>query len=567
MFRLFATVTLLMVCSGIQLAAEETTLLRDPEAVRNGLVVSVDPIASKIGAEILQRGGNAVDAAVATGFALAVTHPEAGNIGGGGFMVVRLAKDNDCFAVDYRETAPKLATPTMFLDEKGNIDPKKVEIGWMVVGVPGSPHGLWTAHQKAGKLPWKDLVQPAVALARDGFVVDEYLSKGLRSQQKDFLRFKEAARVYYGAEGTPPEAGSTLKLPELAHTLELIAEHGPKGFYEGQTAEKIDAAMRQFGGLVRKEDLAEYRAVVRKPVRGTYRGYEIVSMCPPSSGGVTLINMLNILEGYDLRESGHNHPLTLHRMAEAMKRAYYDRAKYLGDPDFVEMPIDQLLSKQHGEKWRAGIGERATPSTQLGSDILSLRESDSTTHFSVIDREGNMVSNTTTLEGSYGAKVIAPGTGFLLNNEMHDFNVKPGLTDETGKIGTKPNLIAPGKRMLSSMTPTLVLKDSKPFLVVGSPGGRTIINTVLQVILNVVDHKMPVQAAVDAGRVHHQWLPDVLRLEKRVDGAVVEPLRMQGHNVEHTGIQGDCHAICIDPKTGYYIPGIDRRRRGGAYGF
>lgn len=558
---------LVVTIAGLNSAKAQDVLQKDPKSVKQGLVVSIDPIASRVGAEILQQGGNAVDAAVATAFALAVTHPEAGNLGGGGFMVVRLAQNNECFAVDYRETAPKLATPTMFLDDKGNVDPEKVEIGWVVVGVPGSPHGLWTAHQKAGRLPWKKVVEPAIALAAEGFTVDEYLSRGLASQQKDFQRFKEPARVYFGENSEPPAPGSRLKLPDLAQTLRLIAEHGASGFYEGPTADRIDAAMRSSGGLVRKSDLADYRALIREPVRGEYRGFEIVSICPPSSGGVALITMLNILEGYDLRKSGHNSPLTLHLMAEAMKRAYYDRAKYLGDPDFTDIPVDRLLSQEHGDQWRAGIGDKATPSIQLGADILSAGESDSTTHFSVIDRDGNMVSNTTTLEGSYGAKVIAPGTGFLLNNEMHDFNVQPGTTDETGKVGTKPNLIAPGKRMLSSQTPTLVLREGKPFLVLGSPGGRTIINTVLQVILNVVDHQMPIQEAVDAGRVHHQWLPDVLSLESRVSKEVIAPLQERGHQVRQVGKQGDCHAIWIDPEAGAYAPGVDRRRRGGAYGF
>lgn len=541
-------------------------LQRDPQRVKGGLVVSIDPIASKVGAQILLDGGNAVDAAIATSFALAVTHPEAGNIGGGGFMVVRLAKNNECFAVDYRETAPKRATPTMFLGDNGQVDPEKVNIGWLVVGVPGTPHGLWTAHQKAGSLPWKDLVMPAVKLARDGFVVDDYLSRGLASQEKDFRRFEEPARVFY-PDGKPPKSGSMLKQPDLAETLERIAEEGPRGFYEGETAARIDAAMRKFGGLVTTEDLASYKAVLREPVRGTYRDLQIVSICPPSSGGISLINMLNILEGYDLRKSGHNTPQTIHLLAEAMKRAYYDRAKYLGDPDFVEIPVQKLLSKEHATKWRQSIGQTATSAVELGADLLQPAESPSTTHFSVIDRVGNMVSTTTTLEGSYGAKVMAPGTGFLLNNEMHDFNVKPGETNESGLIGTPPNLIEPGKRMLSSMTPTLVLKDNQPYLVVGSPGGRTIINTVLQVILNVVDHQMPIQQAVDAGRLHHQWLPDTIVLENRIPETVVAPLEQMGHRVRRTSKQGDSHAIFIDPESKDYVPGVDRRRRGGAYGF
>ena len=497
-------------------AAAESKLTFDPVEARHGLVVSVDRFASQAGAEVLRDGGNAVDAAVATALTLAVTYPAAGNIGGGGFMMVRLAKTGECFAVDYRETAPRLATPDMFLDDHGQIDPEKVRIGWLVVGVPGSPMGLWTAHQKAGRLPWCRLVAPAVRLAEEGFRVDEVVSRGLRGQEEDFARMGEPARIYLDKEGRSPKVGALLRLPGLGETLRRIMEQGPDGFYTGPVAERIERAMRQNGGLIRQEDLASYRAVIRQPVRGSYRGYEIVSICPPSSGGTTLVDMLNMLEGFDLGSMSPQSPRRLHLLAEAMKRAFYDRAKYLGDPDFNKLPMQMLLSKAHAAQWRRGMGERATPAAEIGADILSVPESPQTTHFSVIDSEGNMVSNTTTLEGAYGAKVIAPGTGFLLNNEMHDFNVKPGLTDTEGHIGTKPNLVAPGKRMLSSQTPTLVLKNGRPFMVVGSPGGRTIINTVLQVILNVIDCGMDIQAAVDAGRVHHQWQPDVLSLEKRI---------------------------------------------------
>ena len=550
-----------------RLAAAEPALRQDPTEARHGLVVSVDRLASRAGAQILHQGGNAVDAAVTTALVLAVTHPAAGNLGGGGFMVARLAKTGECFAVDYRETAPRLATPEMFLDDRGQIDPQKVQIGWLVVGVPGSPMGLWTAHQKAGRLPWRQLVAPAMLLAEEGFVVDEVLSRSLRGQEKTFVRMGEPARVYLDKQGKAPVPGSLLKLPELGETLRRIMELGPEGFYTGPVAERIERAMRQNGGLVRREDLAKYRAVIRQPVRGSYRGYEILSICPPSSGGTVLIGMLNILEGFDLATANPQAPHRLHLLAEAMKRAFYDRAKYLGDPDFNKLPMQLLLSKAHADRWRQGIGEQATPAAEIGADILTVPESEQTTHFSVVDVEGNMVSNTTTLEGSYGAKVIAPGTGFLLNNEMHDFNVKPGLTDTEGHIGTKPNLVVPGKRMLSSQTPTLVLKDNRPFMIVGSPGGRTIINTVLQVILNVIDHGMDIQAAVDAGRVHHQWQPDVLSLEKRIPEEAAEALRAKGHRVSRRSQQGDCHAILIDPQTGLYHPGVDRRIRGCAVGY
>ena len=555
-----------LVFVGTLVGAEAPAVVEDPSSVEHGLVVSVDPYASRVGAETLRAGGNAIDAAVATAFALAVTHPEAGNLGGGGFMVARLAETGETFCVDFREKAPALATPDMFLDNQGEIDPKKVNVGWLVVGVPGSPMGLWTAHRKAGRFPWRDLVAPAVRLAEEGFVVDEVLSKSLAAQEDAFARFGEPARVYL-RDGKAPKPGDRLRLADLAGALRAIMEQGPDGFYKGEIAERIERAMQANGGLVRKKDLADYRAVVRAPITTTYRGHEVVSISPPSSGGTTLCEMLNILEGYDLGKLGADAPRSIHLKAEAMKRAFHDRAKFLGDPDFVEMPLEMLLSKRHAAAWRAGIGAQATSSASFGADILTASENAETTHFSVVDRDGNMVAVTTTLEGSYGAKVIAPGTGVLLNNEMHDFNVKPGLTDTTGRIGTAPNLIAPGKRMLSSQTPTLVVKDGKPFLVLGSPGGRTIINTVLQVISNVVDHGMDIQAAVDSPRIHHQWEPDVLSLEMGIDGRVATALRLLGHRITRRDRQGDCQAILVDPTTGKYKPGVDHRRRGSAFGY
>ncbi len=539
----------------------------DPRSVEHGLVVSVDPIASRIGAQVLRDGGNAVDAAIATGFALSVTYPAAGNLGGGGFMMVRLARDSSVFAVDFRERAPEAAYATMFLDANGNIDQSKVNVGWLVVGVPGSPMGYWTVHQRCGKLDWSRLLEPAVQLAHRGFVVDSVLAASLKQQEKAFQRFPETARVYMKPNGQAYSAGERLQLPDLAATLRRIRDGGMEGFYRGVTARYLAEAMRANGGLVTEKDLISYQAKIRQPVIGSYHGYQIVSICPPSSGGTVLIEMLHALEGYDLHASGHNTPSTIHIMAEVMKRAYFDRAKYLGDPDFVNMPLSRLLSKGYVNQWRNTIGDMATPSSVLGAEILTGNESEETTHFSVIDSEGNMVATTTTLEGGYGAKVIAKGTGFLLNNEMHDFNVKPGFTDRSGKVGTAPNLIEPGKRMLSSQTPTLVLKGQEPFMVLGSPGGRTIINTVLQVILNVIEHQMPIQQAVDAPRVHHQWMPDRLMLESGVPNEILKALSGLGHNVRRRKRQGDCHAIWVDPETGRYFPGVDRRIRGAAVGW
>jgi gamma-glutamyltranspeptidase / glutathione hydrolase len=543
------------------------------EEFRNGLVVCVEPLAAEVGKAALQQGGNAIDAAVATAFALAVTHPEAGNIGGGGFIVARNGRTKEVFTVDFREMAPAAATPTMFLDSQGNIDKKKSGFGWFVVGVPGSPMGLWAAHQKAGRLPWKQLVDSAVKLAENGFPLDDYLVRTLNAHAKNFRSHQGDGGKIFAPESKFAK-GFVWKQPDLARTLTLIRDLGPNGFYRGETATKIAAAMKQFGGLVTEADLANYCAVLRKPLVGDYRGCEIVSMPPPSGGGVALIEMLNILEGFPLPSMKPDDPVRFHLAAEAMKRAFADRARYLGDSDFSPIPVALLTSKQHAAAHRASISvDRVLPSEAVGSDLLaSGAEPQHTTHFSIVDGEGGMVACTTTLEDSFGSHCVAPGTGFILNNEMHDFNLKPGLTDKKGNVGTPANQIAPGKRMLSSMTPTLVFKDGKPFMVLGSPGGRTIINTVLMTLTNVVDHRMDVQAAVDFGRIHHQWMPDELRIEGRLPASLDEKLKSMGHKVAdrrpgRETKQGDCHAIVIDPQSGAFRPGVDRRLRGAAAGY
>ena len=541
---------------------------------RKGLVVCVEPHAAEIGKSVLQEGGNAIDAAIATAFALAVTHPEAGNIGGGGFIVARNGATKEIFTVDFRETAPKAATPTMFLDAAGDIDKKKSGYGWLVVGVPGSPMGLWTAHQKAGKLPWKSVVDPAVKLAANGFPLDDYLVRTLNKNAKRFRNYGgDGGRVF--APETPFVKGTVWKQPDLAHTLELIRDHGPDGFYRGETASKIEAAMKQFGGIVTQEDLANYKAVIRPALRGTYRGCEIVTMPPPSGGGAALIEMLNILEGFPLSAVRPDDPTRFHLAVETMKRAFADRARFLGDADFAPVPVELLTSKQHAVARRSDIAmDRATVAESLGGDLLTAlpQEGEHTTHFSVVDGDGGMVACTTTLEDAFGSHCVAPGTGFLLNNEMHDFNLKPGFTDKKGNVGTPANNIAPGKRMLSSMTPTLVFKDGRPFLVLGSPGGRTIINTVLTTLTNVIDHQMDVQAAVDFGRMHHQWMPDELKIESRLPASLDEALKRMGHKVADRKPnapykQGDCHAIMVDPTTGAFKPGVDRRLRGAMAGY
>jgi gamma-glutamyltranspeptidase/glutathione hydrolase len=524
---------------------------------KKGMVVSVSRPASEVGLDILKQGGNAVDAAVATAFALAVTHPAAGNIGGGGFMLVFPPDKKAPDFIDYRETAPAAATKTMF-------DKNSKNHGHRVAGVPGTVRGLALAHKKYGKLPWKTLVAPAVILAEEGFALDKHETKSLNGVLTKGPNYPEMVRVYGKAGGKERwQEGDRLVQRDLAKTLRRIADGGPDAFYTGMTADLIAAEMKAGGGLITREDLANYRAKERVPVHGTYRGYDIYSAPPPSSGGTALVEMLNILENYDLRNTGQGSPQTLHLMVEAMRRAYCDRAKYLGDPDFTKIP-DFLTAKVYAKEMAATINpDKATPSEALARELLQPAEGESTTHFSVIDGSGLAVSNTYTLENSYGCRVVVKGAGFLLNNEMSDFNWFPGVTDRKGRIGTPPNQIAPGKRMLSSMTPTIVAKDGKAFLITGSPGGRTIINTLLCVVTNVIDFGLDVQAAVDAPRLHHQWFPDDVKLEKAGEReAVAKELRRMGHRVAPARSQGDAHSILIDPRTGRYIGAADRRLSG-----
>jgi gamma-glutamyltranspeptidase/glutathione hydrolase len=537
---------------------------REASSYANAAVVSVDPIASNVGIDILKKGGNAIDAAVATAFALAVTWPSAGNLGGGGFMVIHL-KNGEAAAIDYREKAPERSTPKMFLNDKGEVDSKKADVGYLVIGVPGTVKGLWEASRRYGKLDWKTLVEPALKLARDGFVVDEVLARSLRLESAEMNTFQEFGRVFRKPDGTFFKAGETLQQPDLARTLLLIRDNGANGFYRGEVAKKLVDDVQANGGIITLKDLASYEAKIRTPVRGTYRGYEVIGMPPSSSGGTTVIQMLNVLEAFDLGSMKRRNAATIHLLAETMRVAFYARAKYLGDTDFVKVDIPKLTSKPFADTLRTNVNpQHATSSASLGKDIITREEGSSTTHFSVVDAEGNAVSNTYTLEDSYGSRVIAKGTGFLLNNEMHDFNMNPGVTDTRGLIGTTPNLIQPGKRMLSSMSPMIVLKDKKPFLVTGSPGGRTIINTVLQVIVNVVDFKMDVQSAVDEPRIHHQWMPDVITLERPLE-PIVPSLKAMDDQTRITATQGDSHSILI--KDGQKYVGVDHRTRGGASGY
>jgi gamma-glutamyltranspeptidase/glutathione hydrolase len=497
----------------------ESTLpsIRPAQAIhaRNGMVVAQEQRAARVGVEILDRGGNAVDAAVAVGFAMAVTYPRAGNLGGGGFMVIHLAASNENVAIDYRETAPAAATRTMFLDAAGNADPAKSRDSALAIGVPGTVAGLALAHVKygSGKFSLADLLAPAIRLAREGFPVEDDTADSLPLARDRLARWPSSADIVLKNGNQPLEAGDRLIQYDLADTLSAIARAGSDGFYRGGVARKIAAAVRSAGGIMTADDLAHYEAVIRKPVRGLYRGYDIVSMPPPSSGGVHLIEMLNILEGYDLGKMGAGSPQALHLMIEAMKRAYADRAVFLGDPASVRVPVAGLISKDYAAALRAGIGERATPAADIRPGNPALYEGKNTTHFSIIDRDGNAVANTYTLNFYYGVGMVADGTGVLINNELDDFTAKPGASNAFGLVGFEANLPGPGKRPLSSMTPTIVLKHGKPAIVTGSPGGSRIITAVLQVIVNVIDFGMCIDQAVTAPRIHHQWQPDQVTAE------------------------------------------------------
>ncbi len=536
-----------------------------PVRARHGLVVSQHARASDVGAEVLRAGGNAVDAAVATALALAVVHPIAGNVGGGGFLLYRDARGQAEF-YDFREQAPAAASATMFLRD-GKYDPQLHHDSHLSVGVPGTVAGLHLAWKEHGRLPWARLVEPAQALARDGFVVSDGLARSLREFLPQFERHP-ATLAAFTRDGRPYEAGDVLRQPDLARTLARVAERGPEGFYHGETARLIEAEMRRGGGLITLRDLESYRAAKRAPLRGTYRGYDVLAAPPPSSGGVALLTLLNLAEGWDLRASGFGSALTVHRLAESMRRAFADRARYLGDPDFnPDLPVARLISKEHAAQLRGTIDDaRATRSSP--ESFAWPAESQETTHLSVVDAERAAVSLTYTLEDNYGSKIVVPGAGFLLNNEMGDFNAGPGLTTAEGLIGSAPNLAAPGKRMLSSMTPTIVTKDGRLFMALGSPGGRTIINTVFLTLLNVVDFEMNVQDAIDARRFHHQWLPDRLSYEQfGLSPDTLALLRARGHELHAIAAQGVAEAIVYDAREDLLEGGYDRRRPdGGAAG-
>lgn len=531
------------------------------------MVVSVSPIATDVGVDIVRRGGNAVDAAVAVGFALAVTHPSAGNIGGGGFMVLHLADENEEYSLDYREKAPSAASDDMYLDEQGNPIEGLSTRGYLAAGVPGTVAGLHLAWQRFGSLPWKDLVDPAVRLAAEGFEVSYALSESLKRGCSRMAPFAESSRIFL-RDGDFYREGETLRQPDLAATLALIRDHGPDGFYRGRTARLIAEDMKANGGLITLQDLDSYEAKFRDPVRGTYRGLEVVSMGPPSSGGTVLLEMLNMMENFPVPSTGPGSSSPIHLKAEIMRRAFADRAEYLGDSDFVDVPVKGLISKEYAARLAAGVRrDRATPSKTVFAGNPPGYESEETTHYSIVDRKGNGVAVTTTINWGYGSGATVKGAGFLLNNEMDDFSSGPGIPNGFGLIQGEANEIAPGKRPLSAMTPTLVKREGGLYLVLGSPGGPTIINTVFQVLLNVVDWGMDIQEAVDAPRIHHQWMPDTLYVEE--DALVWEvenSLESMGHLIRTRGGIGDAHCIMIDAE-GVLLGAPDPRSDSKAAGF
>lgn len=527
---------------------------------QNGMVVAQEAIAARVGADILRKGGNAIDAAVAVGFTMAVTYPRAGNVGGGGFMIIHRANGDDT-AIDYRETAPSAINKTSFLDAQGNADPQKSRESALAIGVPGTVAGLALAEEKygSGHFTLAELVAPAIALARDGFPTTDDTADSLPQDRPRLARWPSSARIFMKADGSVLSEGDPLVQSDLAATLQAIAQNGPRAFYEGPVAEKLSAAVRAAGGVMTTDDLKNYRAIERAPVRGSYRGYDIISMPPPSSGGVALIEMLNILEGYDPAKTDQGQALFL--MVEAMKRAYADRAWFLGDPDVVQVPVARLTSKKYAADWRSTINpERATPAAEIHAGVDSASEGRNTTHFSVIDHFGNAVSNTYTLNFSYGVGLVAEGTGVLLNNELDDFAAKADAPNAYGLLGHDANAPGPGKRPLSSMTPTIVLKDGKPWLITGSPGGSRIITTVLQIVVNVVDRGMGIAGAVSAPRVHNQWIPDLVFAEPALPQPLVAGLQTRGDQVVVQPMTTSANSILVT--GGGFMGAADPRTRG-----
>ena len=544
----FGFLLLLILLLPGRVAAEQAILsaqdIFHPVLGTQGMVASQEATATQVGLEVLKGGGNAVDAAVAVGFALAVTLPRAGNLGGGGFMLIHMAAAGETLALDYREEAPAAAGRDLFLDADGKVDNQRARFSYLSAGVPGTVAGLSAAQARFGRLSLAEVLAPAIRLAEEGMPVSVALAEGLAARAERLKAWPETARVFFKADGSPYSAGEKLVQSDLAWSLKEIARDGAAAFYEGEVGQRIAADMKANDGLITESDLAAYDVVWREPVTGSYRGYAIASMPPPSSGGVHLVQILNLLESYPLGEMGAGSAATLHVMAEAMKLAYADRSQHLGDPDFWKVPQRGLTSKAYASRLRQRIDQdRALAATEIGPGDPVPYESNETTHFSVADRFGNVVSNTYTINFSYGSGIVAKGTGILLNNEMDDFSAKPGTPNAYGLIGGAANAIEPGKRPLSSMTPTLVFKNGKPWLVTGSPGGSRIITTVLQIVLNTVDHGMNVAAATAAPRMHHQWLPDELRIEPGFSRDTLRLLAEKGHRVVIKNAMGSTQSL------------------------
>lgn len=531
-----------------------------PVKATNGMVATSHTLATEFALEVLRNGGNAMDAAVTAGFALAVTQPRSGNIGGGGFMLYAPGNGEAVEAIDYREKAPAAATETMFQDDDGEAVPNRSRFTHKAVGVPGTVAGLAMALERHGTLSLEQALAPAIKLAREGFVVPDRFTEGLEQARERLQRWPATLEAFYKEDGSPWQPGERFRQPQLADTLQRIADEGIAGFYEGRTAQLIAEEMERHDGLITLNDLKNYQPQIRQPVHGTYRGHDIYSMSPPSSGGTHIVQILNILEGYPLGDYGHNSAASIHHMAEAMKLAYADRAGFLGDTDFVDVPVKGLTSKAYGESLRKTISpDKARPSSDIRAGDPEAHESPETTHFSVVDRWGNAVSNTYTINFSYGSGITVAGAGFLLNSEMDDFSAKPGEPNAYGLIGGEANKVDPGKRMLSSMSPTIVRRDGRNYLVTGSPGGSRIITTTLQVVLNVIDHNMNIQSAVSAPRIHHQWLPDEIRIEQGISPDTVQLLEEKGHKVKPGSAMGAIQSILIS-SDGTLHGGADPRR-------
>ncbi|RQD68570.1 gamma-glutamyltransferase [Campylobacter hepaticus] len=526
-----------------------------------GLVLSSHELANKIGKSVLDKGGNAIDAAVAVGYALAVVHPSAGNIGGGGFAVIHLANGENT-TLDFREMAPLKASKDMYLDSKGEVIKDASTIGYLAAGVPGTVKGMSAMLERYGTMKLSDLIEPAIKLAEKGYLINDRQEQTMLEVKDIFKQFSTSSKYFLKKDGSTYKSGDLFIQKDLAKTLKLIAKEGPDAFYKGKIADLIVADMVKNKGIISKEDLASYQAIWRKPIKGNYRGYDIISMSPPSSGGAHIVQILNIMENADIENLGFGSSKTLHIMAEAMRQAYADRSEYLGDPDFVNIPLDKLTSKEYAKKIYTNIPkDKAIPSSQVKPGLGQIHEGTNTTHYSVLDSKGNAVSITYTINASYGSGAAVEGAGFLLNDEMDDFSIKPGVPNLYGLVGGQANAIEPKKRPLSSMSPTIILKDGKVFMVVGSPGGSRIITTVLQVISNVIDHKMDISTAVESPRFHMQWLPDEIRTEPfGIIKDVQIKLEKMGYKITQKPYMGDVNAIMVDPKTGKILGSMDTRK-------